>query len=179
MRGLFGLEWDAAANKLIVTPSLPAQWDKAALHHVPLGGGKVDLEMTRSGTMLQVRASGSLVVLDSRTPGAKYSGGVLRIPLPAVEAGLTHGLPEPGKTTQQMKVLDQQYSANSLTLRLAAPANTHQQIMLRINDPHIRLHIEGAEPSETTQSTASELRPMQINFGPGPDYVEKTIKFTW
>ncbi len=179
VRGLFGVEWDAAPNKLIVTPSLPAQWDHAALRHVPLGGGKVDLEITRSGTMLQVRARGSSVVLDSRTPGAKYSGGVLRIPLPAVEAGLTHGLPEPGETTQQMKVLDQQYAAHSLTLRLAAQANTRQQLMLRINDPHIRLHIDGAEPSETTQSTASELRPTQIDFGPGPGYVEKTIKFTW
>ena len=39
LRGLFGLEWDAAANKLTITPSLPAQWDKAALHHVPLAGG--------------------------------------------------------------------------------------------------------------------------------------------
>jgi len=37
LRGLFGLEWDAAANKLTITPNLPAQWDKAALHHVPLG----------------------------------------------------------------------------------------------------------------------------------------------
>jgi hypothetical protein len=35
LRGLFGLEWDAAANKLTITPSLPAQWDKAKLHHVP------------------------------------------------------------------------------------------------------------------------------------------------
>ncbi len=56
LRGLFGLEWDAAANKLTVTPSLPAQWDKAALHHVPFAGGELDLEIKRDGTMLTVRA---------------------------------------------------------------------------------------------------------------------------
>ena len=71
LRGLFGLEWDAAGNKLMLTPSLPAGWDHAALHHVPLGAGSVDLEMTRSGTMLVVKATGSSVVLGSRALGAK------------------------------------------------------------------------------------------------------------
>ena len=97
LRGLFGLEWDAAGKKLTVTPSLPAEWDRAKLRHVPLAGGAIDLEMTRAGAMLLVRATGSSaqsVVLDSRTPGAKWAGGVLRIPLPAVEAGLSHALPE-------------------------------------------------------------------------------------
>ena len=132
IRGLFGLEWDAAGKKLMVTPSLPAQWDKAKLHHVPFAGGDLDLEMTRDGGMLVVRASGSsaqTVVLASLIPGAKWAANVLRIPLPAVEAGLSHGLPEAGSTTQQMKVLDQQYSGNSLTLTLSAlarqPADHH------------------------------------------------------
>ncbi len=40
LRGLFGLEWDAAGNKLTVTPSLPADWDRATLRHVPLAGGE-------------------------------------------------------------------------------------------------------------------------------------------
>ena len=58
-------------KKLTVTPSLPAEWDKAMLHHVPLAGGDVDLDMTRDGTMLVVRATGSsarLVVLGSLSP---------------------------------------------------------------------------------------------------------------
>ncbi len=180
LRGLFGLEWDAAANKLTVTPSLPAQWDHAALRHVPLAGGQVDLEIKRSKGMLEIRATGSSVVLDSRTPGAKFAGGILRIPLPAVEAGIACALPAPGATTQQMKVLDQQYAAHSLTLRLSAPANTHQPMMLRINerinDAHIKLHVEGAGLS---QEGASELRPMRIDFGAGDGYVEKTVKFSW
>ena len=179
LRGLFGLEWDAAGNKLTVTPSLPADWDRATLRHVPLAGGSVDLEITRTGAMLLVRASGSSaqsVLLDSRTPGAKWAGGVLRIPLPAVEAGLAHALPKPGATTQQMKVLDQQSVGNSLLLRLSAPANSHQTIMLRINDPHAKLHIDGAE---MPQANNSPLRPLQVDFGAGEGYVEKTLKFTW
>ena len=43
-----------------------------------------------------------------REPREQNSGGVLRIPLPAVEAGLADALPNPGATTQQLKVLDQQ-----------------------------------------------------------------------
>jgi hypothetical protein len=176
LRGLFGLEWDAAWNKLTLTPSLPAEWDRATLRHVPLAGGSVDVEITRSGTMLLVRATGQQVVLASRTPGAKAAGGVLRIPLPAAEVGLGHALPEPGATTHQMKVIDQQSVGNSLMLRLSAPANSHQTIMLRVNDPHVKLHIDGAQ---MPPGTSSSLRAVQVDFGPGEGYVEKTLKFTW
>jgi glycogen debranching enzyme len=179
LRGLFGLEWDAAANKLTITPSLPAQWDRASLHHVPLAGGEVDLEMTRDGAMLIVRATGSSaqqVVLASRTPGSKSAGNVLRIPLPAAEVGLDHALPEPGATTRQMKVMDQQSSANSLTLTLSAAGNSQQTILLRVNDPHAKVHVDGAQmPPENSSS----LRPLQVDFGPGEGYVEKTVRFTW
>ncbi len=179
LRGLFGLEWDAAANKLTVTPSLPAEWDKATLHHVPLAKGDCDLQMTRDGSMLVVQANGSSVqpvVLASHTPGAKWAGNQLRIPLPTVEASLAAALPNPGATTQQMKVLDQQSTANSLTLTLAALANSHQTIMLRVNDARARVRVEGAR---MPQENSSSLRPVQIDFGTGDGYVEKTLKVTW
>ncbi len=178
LRGLFGLEWDAAANKLTVTPSLPAQWDKAALHHVPFAGGELDLEMKRDGSILTVQATGpaaSPLTLASRTPGAKAKGNLIDIPLPAVEVGIDHALPEPGATTQQMKVIDEQSSKDSLTLTLSAPANSHQTIMLRVNDTRATVHVEGAQmPPEN-----SLLRPMQIDFGAGEGFLEKTVKFTW
>ncbi len=179
LRGLFGLEWDAAANKLTITPSLPAQWDKAKLYHVPLGSGDLDLEITRDGTMLVLRVtspSAQQVVLASHTPGAKWAGNLLRIPLPAVEAGLTHALPEPGATTQQMKVIDQQSSANSLTLTLSAVANSHQTVILRVNDAHIKLRIDGAEAPQQTNSSSY---PVQVDFAAGEGYVEKTVRFSW
>jgi hypothetical protein len=87
-----------------------------------------------------------------------------------------HGLPTPGELTQQLKVLDQEGSANSLTLRLSAPAGSRQTMMVRINDPHIRLGVEGAQaPRESGPS----LQPLQVDFGSGEGYVEKTVKFTW
>jgi hypothetical protein len=179
VRGLFGLQWDAAANKLSVTPSLPAQWDKARLNHVPFGNDNLTLEMTREGATLIVRPSGpaaSHVTLASKTEGASWSGGVLRIPLPAVEVGLDHDLPYPGATTQQMKVIDQQATAHSLTLTLAAQGGSHQTVLLRLNEPRTRLHIEGAQEPPSSNSA---LRPLQVDFGPGEGYVEKTLKLTW
>jgi hypothetical protein len=175
LRGVFGLAWDAPAKKLMVSPSLPAEWDEAKLHHLPLGSSDLDLQMKREGPWLLVRASGD-VLLGSLTPGASISGGHLRIPLPAVEVGIPHALPQPGAITQQMKVLDQQYSKNELTLRLSAIAGTHQAIDLRVNDPKAKIHLEGADSS---QPTDSPLRTLQVDFGPGDGYVEKTVTITW
>ena len=174
LRGLFGLEWDAAANRLTVSPSLPAQWESAKVNHIPLGSNVADLEMKRDGSMLVVRASGP-IALASHAPGAKLAGGALEIPLPAVEAGLDHALPQAGAVTEQMKVIDQESSANSLTLTLAAPANTHQTVLVRVNDPRVRLHLDGAAMPKDT----SAVRPVQVNFGAGEGYVEETMKFTW
>ncbi len=176
VRGIFGLAWDAAANKLTVTPSLPAQWDHAALHHVPFAGGEVDLEIKRVGATLQVKSTGQSVLLASNTPGSKLDGGVLRIPLPAVEVGMDRALPAPGAITQQMKVLDQQYDGRSLTLRLAAQANARQQLMLRINDARIKLRVDGAQLSPDGRP---DLQTMQVDFGAGDGYVEKTVKMSW
>jgi glycogen debranching enzyme len=175
LRGVFGLAWDAAAKKLMVTPSLPAEWDEAKLHHLPLGSSDLDLQMKREGTSLLVRAKGD-VVLGSLTPGASVSAGVLRIPLPAVEVGIPHALPQPGAVTQQMKVLDQQYSSKELTLRLSAIAGTHQAIDLRVNDPKAKIHLEGAKMSQPNNSS---LPTLQVDFGAGDGYIEKTIKIMW
>jgi hypothetical protein len=126
-----------------------------------------------------VRASGSsaqAVVLASSVPGAKLAANALRIPLPAVEAGLSHGIPEAGATTQQMKVLDQQYSGNSLTLRLAALGGSQQTILLRVNETRAKPRAEGAQIQQTGNPS---LRPVRVDFGPGEGYVEKTVKFTW
>ena len=88
---------------------------------------------------------------------------------------MAHALPQAGAITQQLKVLDQQTEANSLTLRLAAPANSRQVFMLRINDPRSKIRVEGAE----APLGGSSLRTVQINFGAGDGYVEKTVKVTW
>jgi hypothetical protein len=129
--------------------------------------------------MLLVRPAGpsaQQVVLASHAAGAKWGGGILRIPLPAVEVALAHALPEPGATTQQIKVIDQQSSANSLTLTLSGMANSHQTLLMRVNDTHARPRIDGAQ---TAAPGNSSLRSVEVQFGPGEGYVEKTVKFTW
>ncbi len=175
LRGIFGLEWNAAENKLMVTPSLPAQWNEAKLLGVPLGATRVGVEIRRNGSTLSVRLTGggsTPVHLGSRARGAKAENGELRIPLPAAEVGLAHGLPDAGAVTSQIKVLDQRESVRSLQLRLAAPSNSQQSLLLRLNDPKIRVQVEGAKPS------ANNSR-LDVQFPAGNGYVEKVVTLSW
>jgi hypothetical protein len=94
------------------------------------------------------------------------------IPLPAVEVGISHGLPEPGNRTSQMKVLDQQTTSRSLQLKLAAPANTQQTLFLRLNDPKASPRIEGARNSPNSSQ-------LKVQFPSGTGYVEKTVSISW
>jgi glycogen debranching enzyme len=175
VRGMFGLAWSADEHKLTITPQLPAQWDTAKISEVPLGDSRIGINLRRDRTALSVRLTGDAakdVKLASLAPGAKLENGELRIPLPAVEVGLSPALPEPGSVTSQMKVLDQRASAHSLELRLSAPANTLQTLFLRLNDQGIHLQIEGAERS----ADSSELR---VRFPAGAGYTEKKINLSW
>jgi glycogen debranching enzyme len=175
LRGMYGLEWNAADHTLSVTPNLPAQWDSAKISGVPLGNERVTIELRRNRTTMTVRVTGEAeknVKLASHAEGAKLLNGELIIPLSAVEIGVAHGLPEPGSLTAQMKVLDQRADARSLSLRLSAPANTQQILFLRLNEPKIHLQSEGAEVS----TGSSELR---VQFPAGGGYTEKEVKLSW
>ncbi len=178
VRGLFGLEWNAENHSLSVTPHLPAQWGEAKLHNIPLGSGQLDLDLKRDGKMLLIRPGGAgaaVVILKSHAPGAKFSQGILTIPLPAIEVGLSSSLPDPGAETRQMKVLDQQSSPHSLTLQLSAPAESSQTLLLRINDPKAKVRVTGLElpPGDSAE------RKLSLHFPAGEGYVEKTITFHW
>ncbi len=175
VRGLFGLEWNAAENSLSVTPSLPAEWNEAKVLQVPMGQSRVGIELRRKGSMLSVRLTGeasNLIKLRSRATGAKIENGELRIPLPAVEVGIGHGLPEFGAITSQMKVLDQQAAPHSLKLQLSAPGNSRQSMFVRVNDPKIRPKADGAEVS-------ADGSQMRIQFPAGAGYVEKVVTLSW
>jgi glycogen debranching enzyme len=178
LRGVFGLEWNAAGHSLTVTPNLPAEWDNATLHHVPLGTSRLDLDISREGSTLVVTASGEAAAgleLQSRGAGAKANGTTLRIPLPAVEIGISHGLPSPGSMTTQMKVLAQRQEPRSLTLELAAQAGSEQTLHLRINDQKIRPTAEGAQLT----NAAGPVRDLQVSFPSGSGYKEKTVHIRW
>jgi hypothetical protein len=175
LRGMFGLEWNAAEHKLTVTPQLPAEWNEAKISGVPLGDSHVGIELQRNQSSLTVRLTGNgfaNVTLASRTPGAKVTRGELTLPLPAIEVGIGHGLPEAGSITSQMKVLDQRRSGHSLSLRLSAPANSQQTLFLCVNDPKVHLRPTGGDitPGSST---------MRVQFPAGIGYVEKEVTLSW
>ena len=175
VRGMFGLEWNAGTNTLTVTPSLPAEWNEAKIWGVPLAQSRVGLEMRRNGSTLSVRLIGQgseAVKLASRSPGARVENRELRIQLPAVEVGIGHGLPEAGARTSQMKIIDQQQSSHSLMLRLSAPANSHQTLFLRLNEPNIQVKADGAD-------LAADSTQLRTEFAPGTGYIEKTVTLSW
>jgi hypothetical protein len=175
VRGMFGLEWSASEGTLTITPSLPAQWSEAKIAGVPIGQSRVGVELRRNGSALSVRLTGDgskAIKLRSRAGGARIENGELRIPLPAAEVGIEHGLPEAGAITSQMKILDQRESQHALQLRLSALANSNQQLFLRLNDPKIHLRTDGAEVS-------ANFSQLQIHFPPGAGYVEKVVTLSW
>ena len=177
IRGLFGLDWDALHRTLRLRPNLPATWNSAKLRHVAVGQSHVDLEFARNGDHLVVRShSAQPEVLclvpqsaareECRAPAATTHE--LRLPLPPVEIGIPHGLPEPGSPTRQLKVLDQQVMATRLTITMEAPGGAVYDLPLRINRPGISIRGAGI--------TGDKLR---VEFPPGAGYQRQTVTLSW
>ena len=171
LRGLFGLGWNAAQHTLSVNPHLPASWEHARLHNVPLGAARVDLEMSREGGKLIIRgrASGEALCLAAHAePANGPCSAELTLPLPAVELELPHALPDPGSSTSQLKAVGEQWSANQLMLTLEAPGGSSHDLFLRRNAGNV--HVTGAE-----------LLPnrIRVRFPQGSGYQTQVVKFTW
>ena len=207
LRGLFGLDVDALANTVTVTPHLPAEWDHASVRQLHIGQSVCDVRYERNGERLAVKltmVSGPAVHLQpgatsaqATRPGASASHSVpsddsLLLPLPPVEVGIAHGLPLPGARTQQMKVLEQSGDAHSLRLRLEAPAGSVQRLMVRRNAAGLRLRAEGAELAGNAaedqsgmKTQASENKPkaeretVVVRFPQGDGYQEQAVTLRW
>ncbi len=175
LRGMFGLEWNATANTLTVTPHLPAQWGGATIRRLPFGGKTVDLTLEREGRELLVKSSDANVRLASRIAGAAEKNGVLRVPLRAVEVGITEKLPEFGAETRQMKVLGESDGDGSLELRVSAPSGSTQKLVVRENVPAARLMTSDGELGAAQDG----LRELTVQFPRGSGYVEKTVMLRW
>ena len=178
LRGMFGLAWNEPENRLSVTPHLPANWSTATIKHLPYGQGFIDLHFIRHGDRMIVTpmATGCAVpMLASHTPGAKWSSGYLSIPLPAVEAYVDQHLPAFGAETSQLKVLNEQRTAHSYILTLAAPAGTSKTLELWQNLSGIKLRAIGAQLSPEQ----NRMRKLTVDFQRGSGYEEKTIQILW
>ncbi|HYK90605.1 MAG TPA: glycogen debranching protein [Acidobacteriota bacterium] len=147
LRGLFGLEWDAPARTLRIAPNLPADWDRAVLRNVRLGGSSVELSYRRDGGQLVVEARSampeSVCLATKEQDRAQGCSNRVAIPLPAVEIALPHGLPLPGSTTEQLKVIDQQSTADQVTVTFEAQGDSIHELRVRLNRPGVR--VSGAE----------------------------------
>ena len=173
LRGMFGLGWDAAKGTITVAPHLPASWDHAVVRQVPIGAVKTDLTFERVGGEMVVRAT-SGVKLASTVAGAKANGSEVRVPLPAIEAGMDVHLPREGSVTRQMKVLDQVEGTRSLTLRLSAWGGAKEVLQVRRNKPGLKVAVDGG-----TLAGSGPVGEMAVEFPAGSGYVEKTVRLTW
>ncbi|MGB7169515.1 MAG: hypothetical protein WBD32_10980 [Acidobacteriaceae bacterium] len=175
LRGLFGIEWNAPAKTLTVTPRLPADWTTATIRRIPLGNASVDLTFTRQSSEWLVTSSNADVHLASHAAQARIAGNTLHIPVPAVEVAIPASLPTPGAQTEQMKVLDEQRTSRSLTLTLSAPGSSTQTFSLRENAPRLHVTIDHGEAGPARDG----LRPVTVQFPAGTGYVTQTVTFSW
>ena len=178
LRGMFGLEWDAAAKTLYVTPHLPAAWDHAALRHVALGASSFDLEFQRHLGQMVVTATGDLqgVRLASHADGAEVrEGGVsLRIPLPPVEVEISAALPEPGSRTAMAKVLTETHTPHSLRLLLQGQSGSTLTMSLRRNGMDGKIAAQGGD-----LKTDSAGERLIVQFPNGAGYQQQPVEVTW
>ncbi|MBV8553029.1 MAG: glycogen debranching protein [Acidobacteriaceae bacterium] len=177
LRGLFGLDWDAANRTLRLAPHLPADWDHAALRQVKLGDLSVDLEYTHEGSRLVVRAKTERATVfclagqnapEKPCAEAAATAHNLAIALPGVEIGIPAKLPEQGSTTQQLKVLDEQYSEHKAVFRFAAMGGSKYDLPVRLNRSGVS--------AQGVQLSAGEIH---LQFPEGDGYQTATATFTW
>jgi hypothetical protein len=142
---------------------------------LPFGNKTLDLTFERVGREIVIRASDPGLQLASRTTGAAMKNGALRVPIPAVEAGISEQLPEPGSETHQIKVLQESYADRSLVLRLSAPGGSREMLSVRENGPGMKLVTSDGELA----GAENGIRPLVVRFPAGDGYVEKTVTLKW
>ncbi len=156
VRGLFGIEADIIHHVLRVAPQLPANWDYAALHHVPFGDARLDVTMKRRSTDLLVTVtSGKKLTLCLTTAAgssveqcthAAVTSHTLTVALPAVEVWLAHHAAIAGASDCAPRVVSQQYGAHKLAFTVELLAGTTVSLPLRINlAKSPKLSVTGAE----------------------------------
>ena len=169
LRGLFGIEVDALHHTIRVAPHLPADWDEAAVNRLHIGDSVVSLTCKRTGALMVLhlqQLSGAPV----HFAGPPSNADTLRLPLPAFEVAISHGLPLPGARTLQMKILDEASDARSLRLDIEGIAGSEAVLQLRRNDAAAHLQVDGADLVSDT---------LQVHFPAGSGYVSQTVTLRW
>jgi glycogen debranching enzyme len=175
LRGLFGISIDAQSKTITVNPHLPASWDYAAVHHLPLPsgeeGGEETLTFERNGSVLEVCLSETHRTgfrlrsdLPSATTAQFPNGSVgIRISLPLLEISAPFTPPLPGARTENTRILSETWGPNSATLLFEgkAGATSNFEILRRSLLPRLKLEspqnkpINPNDPASTPQQAAS------------------------
>jgi hypothetical protein len=201
IRGLFGLSFDAEHTAVIVDPHLPATWQGATLHHVPVTGGTGEISFHREGATLVVTLSNAPGGVGLRSKSStSQTGGVpeLRLPLAGVEVGIPAELPLPGASTSQMKVIGERHSDHSVELDLEAQGGSAVDLPLRLNGiQNKQVTIEGGELRPTVWaaiapralqwwaeggsmvSGTNSIRSLHVLFPAGSGYQRQAVRITW
>jgi hypothetical protein len=201
IRGLFGLSCDAEHKTIVVDPHLPATWQGATLHHVPVAGGTGDISFHRDGATLVVQLSGAPSGVGLRSKSAASQTAVaaeLRLPLDAVEVGIPAELPLPGAATSQIKVLAERHAKGSLELDLEAQGGAVYELPVRLNGvAEKEISINGGELKQgvwaaiaprtlqwwadggSAVSVANTMKLLTVNFPAGSGYQRQTVRVKW
>ncbi len=201
IRGLFGLSFDAEDKAVVVDPHLPATWQGATLHHVPVAGGSGDISFHREGATLMVRLSNAPagVGLRAKSPAGQTGGAdELRLPLDAVEVGVPAELPLPGAVTSQIKVLEERHSHGSLELDLEAEGGAVYDLPLRLNGvTDKQVSVDGGDLKQgvwasiaprtltwwaqggSMVSGTNNMRMLSVKFPNGSGYQRQTVRLKW
>jgi hypothetical protein len=178
LRGMFGLQWDAAAKTLYVTPHLPPCWDHATLHHVSLGQSSFDLDFRRDLGQMDIAARGDMhgIRLASHATGAQVGdkGDSLRIPLPPVEVQIPSSLPEPGSRTSMVKVLAETWGQHSLRLLLEGQGGSTISMPLRRNGMGGKIAVHGGV---LKNNSTGQL--LWVQFPDGVGYQQRQLDVAW
>jgi glycogen debranching enzyme len=179
LRGLFGIEMDAAANSLTVDPRLPADWNSAELTQLHVGKSVCSVSYKRDGPVMRVSLktlSGPSVQLKSHSVGSQVAGDTTIVPLPDVEVAMPHGLPLAGARTAQMKVLAQSTDGHSSTFDLEGQAGSVVELALRLNKTGTKVQATGATLGGTR---ADGLQRLLVTFPTGVDYQVQRVVLSW
>ena len=175
LRGLFGINLDAATNTITVNPHLPAEWDQARVDRLHIGDYDLSLTFHRDKDVLRVSVADEpnsskktgMIRLRSDVEGArslKSNSQEIDIPLPSVEVSVSgHELSDPGSRTEQLKILSTTYEKNRLKIKVAAPAGSKASLTLLCNDkqwPSLKLAKAGDQTANGARLVSASDTPL-------------------
>ena len=150
---------------------VPASWETATLHNVPIGSGRFDLRFVKDHAKLLIDATSaepqSLCLASATSQECSATTALthhLELDLPPFEIELPHGLPAPGARTAFSKILSQ----SDTGFDIEGQAGSATELNVRFVRPPARI-------SGATLNGAKLL----VHFPAGQGYRRVVVRFAW